>query len=111
VFCSDCVDVFGVGPLGVDLLLKDEGSKLGFVRCVPLNSTLFCFHVGWIVAQLWSRFGFGDVVVSCQTRLKTSNNQIRYLRNTSYFVTFNIAYFAQIDYLAQIAYFAQTAYF
>jgi hypothetical protein len=55
VFCSDCVDVFGVGPLGVNLLLNDEDSKLGFVRCVPLNSTLFfCFHVGWIVARLWS---------------------------------------------------------
>jgi hypothetical protein len=72
VFCPDCVDVFGVGPLGVDLLLKDEGLKLGFVCCVPLNSTLFRFHVGWIVARLWrSLFGFGDVVVSCQTRLKT----------------------------------------
>ena len=58
VFCSDCVNVFGVSPLGVDLSLKDEASKLGFVRCVPLNSTLFDSLPCWmdccmIVEPVW----------------------------------------------------------
>jgi hypothetical protein len=54
VFCSDCVDVFGVSPLGVDLSLKDEASKLGFVRCVPLNSKFNAGH-----CRFRDFFGFG----------------------------------------------------